>query len=114
MINFVFVESWTCCKSQDRLKEKRHTLKSHICARWKIVTPKWLLELILQGGTSDLYILFFSLVPIIDLRDEIVEFREDCHNRNCIWPVKIKSLEGLNDHTTPAKLLIEELLFQSQ
>jgi len=115
MITFILVDSWTCYKPQDRsLKEKRRTFKSHICARWKLVTPKRLLELVLQGGTSDLYILFFSFIRIIDLRDEIVEFRENRYNRNCLWSVTMNGLKVPNDLTIPAKLLIEESLLQSQ
>ena len=96
MITFILVDSWACYKSQDwSLKEKRHTFKSHICARWKLVTLKWLLELLLQGGTSNFSILLIFFIPIIDLRDEIVEFREDCHNRDCRWSVMMKSLEVL-------------------
>jgi len=115
MITFVLVDSWICYKSQDQLlKEKRHTFKSHICARWKLETPKGLLELLLQGGTSNFSILLVFFVPIIYLCDEIVEFCEDRHNRNCLWSVTMKSLEILNDLTIPATLLIEEPLFQSQ
>jgi hypothetical protein len=115
MITFILFDSWTCYKSQDlSLKEKRHTFKSHICARWKRVSPKRFLELLLQGGTSDFSILLGFFVPIIDLRDEIVEFREDRHNRNCLWSVKMKSLEILHDLTIPATLLFEERLFQFQ
>jgi hypothetical protein len=115
MITFVLVDSWTCNKSQDQLlKEKKYTFKSHICARWKVVTLKRLLELLLQGGTGNLSILFVFFIPIVDLCDEIVEFREDRHNRNCLWSVAMKSLEILNDLTIPAMLFIEEPLFQSQ
>jgi len=115
MITFFLVDSWTCYKSQDRsLKKKKHTFKSHICARWKLITLKRLLELLLQGSTSDLSILLVFFVPIINLRDEIVEFREDRHNRNCLWSVTMKNLEILNDLTIPATLLIEEPLLQSQ
>jgi len=115
MITFILMDSWTCHKSQDQsLKEKRHTFKSHICTRWKLVTFKWLLELLLQGGTSDFSILLVFFIHIIDLRDEIVEFCEDCHNRDCLLSVTMKSLEILNDLTIQATLLIEEPLFQSQ
>jgi len=75
---------------------------------------KWLLELLLQGSTSNFSILLIFFVPVIDLRDEIVEFREDCHNWNCLWSVMVKNLEVLSDLTIPAKLLIEEPLLQSQ
>jgi len=97
MITFILVDSWACYKSQDwLLKEKRHTFKSHICARWKLVTLKWLLELLLQGGTSNFSILLVFFIPIIDLRDEIVEFREDRHNWDCLWSVTMKlSMEVL-------------------
>jgi hypothetical protein len=102
-------------KFQDQsIKKKGHTFKSHIWARWKFVTLKRLLELLLQSGTSDLYILLVIFVHIIDLDDEIVEFREYRHKRNCLWSVTMKSLEILNDFTIPAKLLIEEHLFPSQ
>lgn len=115
MITFILVDSWSCYKSQDlSLEEKRCTFKSHICARWKLVILKRLLELLLQGGTSNFSILLLFFVPIIDLRDEIVEFREDRHNGNCLWSVTMKSLEILNDLTIPATLLIEECLFQFQ
>ena len=114
MITFVLMHSWTRYKSQDwSLKEKRHTFKSHICARWKLVTLKRLLKLLLQGGTSDFSILLVFFVHIIDLRDEVIEFREDCHNQDYLWSIKMKSLEVLNDLTIPASL-IEEPLFQSQ
>ena len=97
MITFILVDSWACYKSQDwSLKEeKRHTFKSHICTRWKLVTLKRLLELLLQGGTSDFSILLIFFIPIIDLCDEIVEFREDRHNWDCLWSVTMKSLEVL-------------------
>jgi len=109
------MDSWTCYKSQDwSLKDKRRTFKLHICTRWKLVTLKRLLELLLQGGTSDFSILLVFFVHIIDLRNEIVEFREDRHNRDCLWSVTMKSLEILNDLTIQAMLLIEEPLFQSQ
>ena len=117
MITFVLVDCWACCKSQDRpLKDKtRYTFKSHICAGWKLVSLKRLLELILQGSTSDLYILLLVFVRIIDLRDEIVEFREDSHNRNfMLWSVTMRNSEIANNYTIPANLLIEEPLFQSQ
>ena len=115
MITFILVDSWTCYKSQDQsLKEKRHTFKSHICARWKLVTLKRVLELLLQGGASDFSILLISDVHIIDLRDEIVKFCEDRHNRDCLSSVTMKSLEILNDLTIQATLLVEEPLFQSQ
>ena len=115
MITFVVVDSLTCYKSQDRsLKEKRPTFKSHIRARWKLVTLKRLLELLLQGGTSNFSILLIFCIPIIDLRDEIVEFRKDCHNWNCLWSVTMKSSEILNNVTIPTRSLIEEPLFQSQ
>src|SRR6267378_8706569 len=98
MITFVVVDSLTCYKSHNRsLKEKRHTFKSHKCARWKLVTLKRLLELLLQGGTSDFSILLVFFVPIIDLCDQIVEFREDRNNRNCLWSGMMKSLEILTD-----------------
>jgi len=110
MITFILVDSWTCYKSQYRsLKEKRRTFKSHICARWKFVTPKRLLELVPQGGTSDLYILFVSYVRIIDLRDEIVEFREDRHNRNCLWSVTMKSLKVPNISPFPPSCSLKNL-----
>jgi len=115
MITFILMDSWTCYKSQDQsLKEKRHTFKSHICARWKLVILKWLLKLLLQGGTSDFSILLIFFIHIIDLRNEIIEFREDPHNRDCLWSVTMKSLEILDDLTIPATLLIEEPVFQSQ
>jgi len=115
MITSVLVDSWSCYKSQDQsLRKRRHTFKSHICARWKLVTHKRLLELVLQGGTSDSYILLVVQGPIIDLGDEIVEFREDRHNRNCLWSVTMNGFEILNDLTIRAKLLIEEPLFQTQ
>jgi len=94
MITFVFVDSCSCYKSQDQwLKGKRHTFKSHICTRRKLVTPEWYLELVLQGGTSNLSILLLSYVHVIYLRDEIVEFREDCHNRNYLWSVTDEEYE---------------------
>ena len=115
MITFILMDSWTCYKFKDQLlKEKTHTFKSHICTRWKLVTLKWLLELLLQGGTSNSYILLVFFVHIIDLCDEIIKFREDRHNRNCLWSVIMKSLEILNDLTIPATLPIEERLFQFQ
>ncbi len=92
----------------------KHTFKSHICPRWKLITLKRLLKLLLQGGTSYLSILLVSFVPIIDLRDEIFEFHEDHHNRNCLWSVTTNSLEILNDLTIPGKFLIEKPLIQSQ
>ena len=95
MITFTLVDSWTCCKFQERsLKEKRHTFKSHICARWKLVTLKRLLKPLLQGGVGNISILLVFFVQIIDLRDEIIEFREDRHNRNCLWSVTMKSLDS--------------------
>jgi len=115
MITFILVNSWTCYKSQDwLLMEKRHTFKSHICTRRKLVTLKRLLERLLQGGISNFSILLFSFVPIIDLRDEIVKFREDGDNWDYLWSLMMKSLEILNDLTIPATLLIEEPLFQAQ
>jgi len=115
MITFILMDSWTQCKSQDQsLKEKRQTFKSHICARWKLVAFKRLLELLLQGGTSDFSILLVFFVHIIDLRDEIIKFREDPHNRDCLWSATMKSLHIQNDLTSPATLPIEEPLFQSQ
>src|SRR6266540_5520689 len=115
MITFFLMDSWTCYKSQDQsLKKKKHTFKLHICLRWKLITLKRLLELLLQGGTSNFSILLVFFVPIIDLRDEIVKFREDCHNWNCLQSVTMESLEILNDLTIPATLPIEEPLFQSQ
>jgi len=114
MITFVLVNSWTCYKSQDQSLEKRHTFKSHICARWKLVTLKRVLKLLLQGGASDFSILVISFVHIIDLCDEIVKFCEDRHNRDCLSSVTMTSLEILNDLTIQAMLLIEEPLFQSQ
>jgi hypothetical protein len=115
MITFILFDSWTCYKSRDLSpKHKRHTLKSHICTRWKLVTPKRLLELLLQGGTSDFSIHLVFFIPIIDLRDEIVEFREDRHNRNCLSSVTMKNLDILNDPTIPAPFIIEERLFQFQ
>jgi len=102
-------------KSQDQsLEEKRHTFKSHICARWKLVILKRLLKLLLQGSTSDFSILLVFFVHIINLRDEIVEFCEDRHNRDCLSSVTMKSLEILNYLTIQAMLFIEEALFQSQ
>jgi len=115
MITFILMDSWTCYKSQERsVKENKHTFKSHICTRWKLATLERLLELLLQGGTSDFSILLIFFVKIIDLRDEIVKFREDRHNRDCLWSVTMKSLEILDDVTIQATLLIEEPLFQSQ
>ena len=115
MIPFILVDSWTCYKSQDwLLKKKRHTFKLHICTRWKLVTLKWLLKLLLQGGTSNFSILLRFFVPIIDLRDEVIEFREDGHNWDCLWSATMKNLDILNDLTIPATLLIEERLFQGQ
>ena len=115
MIAFILIDSWTCYKSQDKsLKKKRLTFKLHICTRWKLVTLKRLLEILFQGGTSNYSILLMFFIPIIDLRNEIVEFREDGHNRNCLRSVIIKSSEILNDLTIPTTLLIEEPLFQTQ
>jgi hypothetical protein len=112
MIAFVIIDSWKCCKSQDQsLKEKRHTFKSHICTRRKLVFLKRLLKLLLQCGTSNFPIHLFFLVPIKDLRNEIIEFREDCHNRNCLWSVMMEKLEILNKFTMPIMLLIEESPF---
>lgn len=115
MIAFVIVNSWKCHKSQDQsLREKRHAFKSHICTRRKLVFLKWLLKLLLQCGTSNLSIHLFFFVPIKDLRDEIIEFREDCHNRNYLWSVMMEKLEILNKFTAPITLLVEESLFQFQ
>ena len=117
MITFILINSWKCYKSQDQLvitKDQKHTFESHICARWKLVTLKRLLELLLQGGASNFPIHLFRFFPIIDLCDEIVEFREDCHNRNCLWSSVMKRLGVLNDLTIPCALLIEEPLFQFQ
>ena len=115
MITFVLVDSWTCYKLQDMsLKEKKHTFKSYICARWELVTLERLFKLLLQGGISDYSILFVFFVPVIHLRDEIVEFREYGHNRNCLWSVAMKSMEIVNDLTIPVMILIEEHLLQSQ
>jgi len=94
--------------------EKRHTFKSHIRTGRKVVTLERLLKLLLQGGISDFSILLVSFFPIIYLCDEVIEFREDRHNRNCLWSVTMKSLEILNELTIQAKLLIEEHLFQPQ
>ena len=91
MITFVLVDSWTGNKSRDKwLMERRHTFKSHIRTGRKLVTLEWPLELHLQGGTSDFSILLVFFVCIIYLRDEIVEFREDRHNRNCLCLVTMK------------------------
>jgi hypothetical protein len=111
MIPFIIINSWKCYKSQESLKKKSHTFKSHICVRWKFVALKRLLKLLLQGGTSNFSILFVFFFPIIDLRDEIIEFREDCHNRNCLWLVTMKNAVILSDLTIPATLLIKEHLF---
>ena len=86
MITFILINSWKCYKSQNQsVRITEHTFKLHICTRRKLVTLKRPLELPLQGSTSNFSILPFSFFPIIDLRDEIVEFREDCHNRNYLW-----------------------------
>jgi hypothetical protein len=115
MITFVLMNSWTCFKFQDQSpKEKGHTFKSHICARWELVTLERLYELVFQGGISDYPILFVLFVPVIHLRDEVVEFCKDRHDRNCLWSVAINSLEIPNGLTVPAKVLIEEHPFQSQ
>jgi len=115
MVTIVIIDSWTCHKSHDwSLGKKRHTFKLHICTRWKLVTLKWLLKLFLQGCTSDYSIFHWFFVPIIDLRNEIVEFREDRHNWNCPRSVLIKSSQILNNLTIPTTLLIEEPLFQTQ
>jgi len=74
------------------LNQKRHTFESHIYTRSKLVTLEWHLELLLQGN---LYILFLSFVHcVIYLRDEIIEFHEDRHNRNCFWSVKDEEFEN--------------------
>jgi len=102
MITFFIIESWKCYQFLDQsLKEKRHTFKLHICTRWKIVTLKWLLKLLLQGGTSNFSILLVSFFPIIDLCDEIIKFREDGHNWSCVWSIRMKILEILSDLTIP-------------
>jgi hypothetical protein len=94
MITCVIINSWKCCKSQDwSPKEERHTFKSHICTRWKLVSLERLLKLLLQGGTSNPSIHLIIFVSIKDLRDEIVEFREDRYNRNCLWLVMMKRME---------------------
>src|SRR6266567_1488706 len=104
MITFVLVDSWTWYKFQDwLLKEKRHTFKSHICTRWKLVTLKRLLKLLLQGGISNLSVLLIFFVYIIDLGDEIVKFREDGHNGDYLWSVLMKRLEILNDLPFPPR-----------
>jgi len=96
MITFILIDSWACYKSQDwSLKEKRRTFKLHICARWKLVTLKRPLKLLLQGGASNFSVLLVFFIHIIDLRDEIVEFREDRHNWDCLWSVTMKNLEVL-------------------
>ena len=83
VITFVFVDSCSCFKSQDQWqKVKGHTFKSHIRAGWKLITLERDLELLLQGGTSDLDILLLGFVRIIHLRDEVVKFSKDRHNRN--------------------------------
>jgi hypothetical protein len=61
-----------------------------------------------------LSVLLVFFVHIVDLRGEIVEFREDRHYRNCLWSATMMSFDILNDLTIPAKLLIEKSLFQSQ
>ena len=111
MITFIIIDSWKWYnKSQDQsLQEKRHTFKLHICIRWKLVTLKWFLKLLLQGGTSN-----FSILPIIDLCDKVIKFCEDCHNWNCLWSVTVRCLEILNEFTIPATLFIEEPLLQFQ
>jgi len=114
MITFIIINSWKCCKSQEQLLKKRHTFKSHICTGWKIVTLKRILELLLQGGISNFSIFLVIFFPIVDLRDEIIKFHEDCHNWNCLWSVIKKSVEILSDLTIPATVLIEEHLFQFQ
>ena len=97
MITLVIINSWKSYKSQDQsLIEKRPTFKLHICTRWKIVSLKWLLKLLLQGGTSNFSILLFFFLPIKDLCDEIIKFCENCHNRNCLWSVTMKRLEILS------------------
>ena len=112
MITFILMDSWTCYKFQDwLLRMKKHTFKLHICTRWKLVTLKWLLELLLQGGISNLSVLLIFFVSIIDLGDEIIKFCEDGHNWDCLWSVLMKRLEILNELTIPATLLIEEPLF---
>ena len=115
MITFILVDSWTCYKSQDCLLKKRHTFKLHICTRWELVSLKWLFKLLLQGGTSNFSIPLVFFVPIIDLCDEVIEFREDSHNWDCFWSVTMNNLDILNDLTIPAAtLLIKEPLFQGQ
>ncbi len=112
MITSILMDSWTWYESQDwLLKKKRHTFTLHICTRWKLVTLKWLLELLLQGGISNLSVFLIFFVSIIDLGDEIVEFHEDGHNWNCLCSFPMRGLEIVNDLTIPAMLLIEEPLF---
>ena len=115
MITFIIIKSWKCCKSLDQLlKEKGHTFKLHVCTRWKIVTLKWPLKLLLQGGTSNFSIFLIFFFPIIDLCDEIIKFHEDRHNGGFLWLITMKSLEILSNLTIPAALFIEEPLFQFQ
>jgi len=89
----------------------KHTFKLHICPRWKLVTFKRLLEFLLQCGRSNFPILLFVFFPIIHLRNEVIEFREDRHNRDCLSSVTMRRLEILNNLTVPCTLLIEEPLF---
>ena len=115
MITFIIVDCWKCYKSLDQLlEENRHTFKLHICTRWKFVTLKWLLKLLLQCGTSNFSILLVFFFPVIDLCDEIIKFCEDRYNWSCLWSVMMKSLKMLSDLTIPATLLTEEPLFQLQ
>lgn len=45
---------------------------------------EWLLEPLFQHLKGGFSILAFFFVSIIDLCDKVIEFSEDCYNRNCI------------------------------
>ena len=112
MVTFVLMDSWIWYKSQDRLlDEKRPTFKAHISTRWEVVASEWLLENVLQGINGDLGILIFVFGPVIDLCDEIVEFGENRHNRNCSLSASDKTLDILVELTIPGAFLVEELHF---
>jgi len=102
VITAVLVDSWIWPQSPNQLpNEKLPTLKAHVSTRVKFVPAEWLLEFLLQGIQSVLSILLFVIFRPGHLRDENIEFHEDCHNGNCILSVSDNQLNILDALTVP-------------
>ena len=81
----------------------------HVSARAEFVAAERLLELLLQGIQSRLDILLFVFFSVIDPCEDIVELREDCYNRNCIWLVSANRLDIPGELTIPGAILVEKI-----